>query len=275
MNRLDTAYPIARLYCGKVFHARMKPKAHRFTYRVYSIFIDVDRLQDIDRLSPIFSVGRWNLLSFDPRGHGRRDDSSLRGHIDDLLREAGLEIDGGRLFLLCSPRVFGFVFDPISIYWRFDESGALRAIVYEVRNTFGEIHSYVAPVRGDAACSTDLRQTADKRFYVSPFLEMPLTYRFRLAFPDDNLKVRILETDADGPILAAGWSGRASPFNSQNLLRAFLRVPLLTFKVFAAIHWQALRLWLKGVALSPHAATTETRTIAVQPRLVKGPGPQS
>ena len=238
--------PAARLYIGEVMHARLKPVAHRFSYRVFSVYLDLDHLRDVDRLSPVFSVGRFNLLSFEPRDHGPRDGSSLRAHADALLLRAGIAPQGGRLFLLCFPRVLGFVFNPLSIYWRFNDDGSLAAVIYEVRNTFGENHAYVAPLRLALDPQESFRQETDKAFYVSPFLDMNLRYRFRLTPPGERLSVRILETDGLGPVLAATWSGRNRPFTTRVLLRAFFAMPLLTFRIVALIHWQGLRLWLKG-----------------------------
>jgi DUF1365 family protein len=275
MTRMSDAYPFARLYMGKVMHARMKPTAHRFSYRVFSILLDLDRLPEIDRLSSVFSVGRWNLMSFHPRDHGARDDGDLRAFADRLLRQAGVPSDGGRLFLLCAPRVLGFVFNPLSIYWSFDRGGDLRAIIYEVRNTFGEIHAYVAPATGGRAAEATIRQSIDKEFYVSPFLQMKLRYHFRMAFPDDALKVRILETDDEGPIFAAGWSGHAHPFRSAGLLRAFFSVPLMTFKIVAGIVFEALRLWRKGIATTPRPAAAPSPASFVDPAHAKHAGPQA
>jgi hypothetical protein len=242
----------ARLYEGWVTHARLKPVAHRFRYRVFSILVDLDRLRALDGASPIFSVGRFNVLSFEPADHGPRDGSDLRAHVDALLAQAGVAC-AGRTLLLCSPRVLGYVFNPISIYWRFDSEGRLRAVIYEVRNTFGQSHSYVAPV-GSSEASGPLRQDADKAFYVSPFLDMDQHYSFRLAPPDARLRVRILERDADGPILAAAWSGEERPFTTRRLLAACLRCPFLTQKIMAAIHIEAARLWLKGLRPRPRRA---------------------
>ena len=242
----------ARLFTGSVMHARLKPVSHRFSYQVFSVYLDLDRLADVDRASPVFSVDRFNLLSFDQKDHGRRDGSSVRSYAEDLIVRAGIQEAGGKCFLLCFPRVLGFVFNPLSIYWRFDASGSLIAIIYEVSNTFGQSHAYVAPVaRRDRRPCRLLRQEADKEFYVSPFLDMKLKYRFRLAPPDDRLHVRILETDGCDPVLAAAWSGRRQPFETRFLLKAFVEIPLLTFKVVCAIRWQALRLWFKGLRFQP------------------------
>lgn len=258
----------ASLYTGTVMHHRMKPVTHRFTYRVFSLLVDIDRLAELDRASPIFSVRRWNLLSFRESDHGLGDGSPLRAHVDRMLARAGCALPGGRVLLLCYPRVLGFVFNPLSIYYCYDADGDLAALIYEVRNTFGESHTYVAPLRGLAA-GGPIRQQRDKLFYVSPFLDMTMRYRFRLMPPGDRLTVRILETDEAGPILAATFSGRRSALTTRNLLSAFVRIPVLTFKIVAAIHWEALRLYIKGLrprsrpAPPPHASFLEPAGSAV------------
>jgi DUF1365 family protein len=239
----------ASLYSGPVMHARMKPVQHRFTYSVYSLLIDIDRLTEAHRLSPVFSVSRWNLLSFSPRDHGPRDGSSLRGHVDRLLATSRVDLTGGRVLLFCYPRVLGFVFNPLSIYYCYDARAQIVALIYEVRNTFGESHSYVAPIRAQETGASGVRQDRDKLFYVSPFLDMTMRYHFRLRPPGDDLKVRILESDAEGPILAATFSGIRSDMTTGALLKAFVAMPLLTFKIVGAIHYEALRLWLKGLRL--------------------------
>ena len=247
----------ASLYSGPVMHARMKPVSHRFTYNVYSLLIDVERLDEAKRLSPVFSISRWNLLSFSPKDHGPRDGSSLRTHVDALLAKAGMQIEGGRVLLLCYPRVLGFVFNPLSIYYCYDAQERLAALVYEVRNTFGQSHSYVAPIAPSEAVAQGVRQDRDKLFYVSPFLDMTMRYHFRLHPPGETLRVRILETDAEGPILAATFAGARSELTTRTALKAFFAMPLLTFKIVGAIHYEALRLWLKGLRLVPRPAPPE------------------
>lgn len=236
------------LYRGPVMHARMKPVAHRFTYQVFSILIDLDRLHEAGRLSPIFSTRRWNLLSFSQKDHGPRDGSALRPYLDRVLTKAGFA-RAHRVLLLCYPRILGFTFNPLSVYYCYDEHDELTALVYEVRNTFGEAHTYVAPI-GDGERQADcVRQERDKIFYVSPFLDMNMRYHFRLQPPGDQLKIRILETDGQGPILAATFNGRRLPATSYHFLSLFLAMPLLTLKIVAAIHWEALRLYIKGLRI--------------------------
>ena len=246
---------VCALYEGEVMHARMKPVAHRFAYRVYSLLIDVDRLGEASAASPFFSVGRFNLTSFEPRDHGPRDGASLGDHARSMLLKAGVDASGGRVLLLCYPRIFGFTFNPLSVFFVYDASGALRGMLYEVRNTFGQRHTYVAPVKEGELSAAGLRQECGKLFYVSPFNGMDMHYLFRIRPPTDEVALRILEKDETGPILAAAFIGTKRALTTPSLLRAFFSVPLLTLKVVAGIHWEAFRLWRKGLRLVPQPDT--------------------
>jgi DUF1365 family protein len=239
------------LYFGDVMHARLKPIAHRFSYRVMSLLIDLDRLMEAGRQSPLFGVNRTALYSFCEEDHGQRDGSSLRAYTERCAAEHGIDLKGGRVLLLCYPRLMGYAFNPLSAYFCYRADGRLALIIYEVRNTFGDIHPYVLPVRAGEISDAGVRQQQDKLFYVSPFIEMAMRYYFRVSPPSDNVKLRILETDREGPLLAATFNGRRRALTSAALLRSFFSLPLLTFKIIAAIHWEAFRLWLKGARLVP------------------------
>jgi uncharacterized protein len=246
--------PVARLepallYYGNVMHQRMRPVGHRFDYKVFSLMVDLDHLEEARKLSPLFSVNRFNLLSFHESDHirGSRADN-LRAHVDGLLAEAGLPRRPARILLACYPRVLGRVFNPLSVFYAYDAAGTLQALVYQVRNTFGEDHTYVCPVEESERSAAGIRQVRRKIFHVSPFLGMELSYHFRMAPPGETLKWRILETDADGPLLAATYSARAESLSTSSILRNVARIPMLTWKIVGAIHFEALRLWLKGVA---------------------------
>jgi DUF1365 family protein len=241
----------AALYVGRVMHARLKPVGHRFSYRVMSLLIDLDRLDLADRLSPLFGVNRPALYSFHEADHGDRDGSPLRQYVQRQARERGIDLTGGRVLLLCYPRLLGYTFNPLSVYFCYRADGEPALLIYEVRNTFGDVHAYVLPVERSDAGPAGIRQTQDKRFYVSPFIEMAVRYHFRILPPKDRVKLRILETDSDGPLLAASFIGHRRSLTTRELLRCFGLFPLVTLKVTAAIHWEALRLWLKGVRLVP------------------------
>lgn len=245
--------PALSLYRGKVMHARLKPVGHRFTYAMASMLIDLDRLEEADRASPVFSVNRGNLLAFRERDHGPRDGSPLRPHVDGLLRQAGLARPA-RVFLLCYPSVLGYTFNPLSVYFCHAGDGTLIALLYQVHNTFGESHTYVEPVRPHQAGPAGIRQERRKLFHVSPFLDMGLTYRFRVRPPQEEVAVRILETDEAGPVLSASFHGRRQAAGTAGLLRTMLQTAGIPWKVIVAIHYEALRLWLKGIGLRKRPA---------------------
>ncbi|MGL4261722.1 MAG: DUF1365 domain-containing protein [Afipia sp.] len=239
----------AALYLGDVMHARLKPIGHRFSYRVMSLLIDLDRLDAADRQSRLFGVNRAALYSFHESDHGERDGSSLRSYVQRRAAECGIDLTGGNILLLCYPRLLGYTFNPLSVYFCHRADGALAMLIYEVRNTFGEIHSYALPVTPDQISKAGVRQEQDKLFYVSPFLDMAMRYHFRVRPPDDSVKLRILESDTDGPLLAATFNGKRRRLTSAALIRTFVALPFVTFKIMAAIHWEALRLWLKGARI--------------------------
>jgi DUF1365 family protein len=259
----DAADAAAALYFGDVMHARLKPMGHRFSYRVMSLLIDLDRLDEADRQSPLFGVNRAALYSFHEADHGERDGSSLRRYVERCATERGIELSGGRVLLLCYPRLLGYTFNPLSVYFCYRAGGELALVIYEVRNTFGDIHCYVLPVKPDERTDAGIRQSQDKLFYVSPFVEMAMRYHFRVIPPGACVKLRILETDCEGPLLAATFNGRRSALDTAGLLRSLFALPLVTLKIVAAIHWEALRLWLKGARLVPRSNATDNSRLAI------------
>ncbi len=254
------------LYFGPVMHQRMQPFGHRFEAKVFSLLIDLDRLEDVFEGIPFAAVDKPALVSFQQKDHGPEDGSSLRAHADMLFERAGRERPA-RLFLLCYPRVLGYTFNPLSIYYAFNASGGLTGLLYEVRNTFGDKHIYVAPLEANEMSVAGVRQERKKVFFVSPFLGFDLNYRFRLTEPGASLAVRILEVDdADVPVFAATFHGQRRPLTLASLARASLAVPLLGLNVVARIHWQALRLWAKGADFhhrppAPAPASYPARTV--------------
>lgn len=204
----------------------------------------------LDRNLRLFAYNRAGLFSFHDRDHGPRDGSPLRPWVERQLRQAGLDFTPGPIALLCFPRLLGHVFNPLSVYFCRDGEGALRAILYEVKNTFGQQHGYLLPVAPGEEADGWVRQSQDKHFYVSPFLPMECRYRFRIHAPDERMAILIrqtaLENGAQAETLVATLTGQRRPLDDATLGRMALSVPLLTLKVVAAIHWQALRLWWKG-----------------------------
>ncbi|NBB64972.1 DUF1365 family protein [Pseudomonas sp. ODNR1LW] len=238
------------LYVGDVFHARLRPKAHRLNYRVFWLLLDLTEIDALDARLRFFSRNRFNLLSFHDRDHGDGSGRDLRAQVQVHLASVGLDIDDGPVRLLTMPRVLGFVFNPISLYFCYREDGRLAAVVYEVTSTFRERRSYVLPVKPSDAEVGRFRQQIDKTLYVSPFMAMDMDYDFKGRLPDESLAIAINGSDSEGLLIATTMTGQRRPPTDRALAAAALAMPLLTLKVVAAIHWEALKLWLKGVPLT-------------------------
>lgn len=244
------------LYAGEVMHVRLKPRRHRLAYRLFSLLLDLDEIAGLDARLRLFSRNRFNVFSFHDRDYADPEAGPLKAQVERLLADAGLEPDGGAIRLLTLPRLFGYAFNPLSVYFCYRRDGSLIALLYEVNNTFGQRHSYLIPVRaGEVA---PLRQKAEKRFYVSPFMDMGLTYSFRITPPGEALRIAILASDAEGPVLSAVQTATRRPLNDRQLLRVMLSYPLLTLKVIAGIHWEALWIWAKGIGLRPRPDAPDT-----------------
>jgi len=240
------------LFLGDVMHVRARPRRHRLHYRVFSLLLDFDELQDVSAASCLLGYNRRAVLSFWDADHGDGSAGGLRAWVEAQLHAAGGWEENMSIRVLCYPRIFGYVFNPLTVYFCYASSGPLRAILYEVCNTFGERHTYVIPVE-DGGRGT-VRQGCAKELYVSPFMPMSCFYRFQIKPPGDKVLVRIDESDADGPLLVASFSGRREPLSDRALLRALFRYPLMTLKVTVGIHWEALRIWWKGVPVHRHRA---------------------
>ena len=234
------------LYPGIVTHARLRPRAHRLRYRIFMLLLDLDELPALDQALKLFGQDRLRLTSFSETDHLDGEAVSLKAQVEGQLRAAGLPT-GGPIRLLCMPRIFGGVFNPLSIYFCHDPDGALSAMLYEVRNTFGERHSYLIPAQGPGV----IAQTADKAFHVSPFMDMDLAYAFRIQPPGERVAVTVDVHDAQGLLLAATFAGARVELTDAAIWRAWLTHPLMTLGVMSAIHWEALKIWLKGEKLRP------------------------
>ncbi len=263
------------LYVGSVMHQRLRPRRHRLAYRMYSLLLDIDELPTLAARLRLFSLGRFNLFAFHPGDHGDGSATPLRAQVEARLRAAGLPA-GGAIRLLAMPRLLGHVFNPLSVWFCHapagaPQAGALQAIIYEVNNTFGERHSYLIPVdpagpAGDPGRQAVISQRCDKAMHVSPFMGMAMQYAFRVQPPGDALSVGVSVHDAEGAVLNARLDGQRRALTDGALLRLFFGHPLLTLKVVAAIHWEALRLWIKGVPLHTHPATPVPALTIVSPR---------
>ena len=234
------------IYSGLIIHKRFKPKKHFFSYNIFSLLIDLNEIEDLDKKINFFSYNKFNILSFYNADHGPRDGSSLSKWVKKNLIKAKINIKKGSIKLLCFPRFFGYVFNPLSIFYCYDEKSSLKAVLYEVKNTFNEQHTYVFRSKSK---SNLILHKCSKKFYVSPFISMKTFYNFRLSKPKNRIDILIKQTDVAGPLLIARQVGKRLSLNSQNLFYQFLKHPLMSFKVIGAIHFEAFRLWLKGVKL--------------------------
>lgn len=232
-----------QLCLGHVMHRRLRPALNAFVYPVFYVQLPIRDLASAK--NALFSIDRRNLLSFHSRDHGLRDGSPLLPWIEALLTQHGLPNDG-EIVLQTFPRVLGFVFNPVSFWFCHNRAGQLVAILAEVNNTFGGTHSYLLHRDGEALPDGAALQ-AEKRFHVSPFNDVEGGYRFRFQRQQRVQCCRIDYDDAQGELLLTSISGQPQAWSATALLKAFLRMPFLTLGVIARIHWQALKLWLKGV----------------------------
>lgn len=231
------------LYVGPVTHQRVKPKRHALGYRVFMLLLDLDEAPVLLSELKLLRDGAFGLMSFRAKDHGDTTTADLKTYVRTQLTAAGVLADGP-IRLLCMPRILGYGFNPISVYFCHAADGSLAALLYEVRNTFGQRHSYlVATPDGD---SGHVRQMAPKRFYVSPFMDMDMTYVFDVSPPGEAVTIKIQVNDPSGPVLTAGFHGERRPLTDTQLLRVWLTHPLLTLKVMFGIHWEAVKIVLKG-----------------------------
>ena len=248
------------LYVGSVMHRRIRPRVHTFRYRAFWLLIDLDEMDEISRRLWLFSHNRFNLFSFKDTDHGNGTATAIRAQVECQLHEAGINFARGTIRLLCMPRVLGYCFNPISVYFCYRADGELAALVYQVHNTFGERHSYVMRVGHEGGA---LHQHCQKSFYVSPFMDMNMRYDFRVAGPGERVSIRIRSSSSEMLVMTAVLTGARRDLTDRNILDAFLAIPAVTLKVITAIHWEAFRLWLKGVRLRRRPARLKRQSMIV------------
>ena len=234
------------IYEGQVIHQRSQPKQHSFNYRVFTLSLDLDELEQLNHLS-WFSTNGFNLFSFHEKDHGDgTGQGTLKNWVQSLLARSSLP-QASSVRLLCYPRIAGYGFNPLSVYFCYNTHQQVFAILYEVTNTFGQRHTYVMP-----ACEQNMAHSTDKLMYVSPFMPMESRYHFSIQPPEKAVSVAITQTDNQQlKTFFAAFSGKARPLKSNGFISLFYRYPLMTVKVICAIHWQAWKLWRKGMNLQP------------------------
>ena len=229
------------IYNGEVKHTRFKPVKHFLNYKTFSLFIDLDDIEQLDKSISIFSHNKFNIFSFYNKDHGDRDGKCLKKWVISNLQKYKIEGNISKIKILCYPRIFGYVFNPLSIFYCY-ENDKLKSIFYEVKNTFNEQHTYIFKIKD----GEEIKQKCKKKFYVSPFMDMETFYNFKLIDPNQRLSVMIKQTDAEGTVLTATQTGDKIEFNFKQLLINFFRYPLMTLKIISSIHFEALLLWKKG-----------------------------
>jgi len=249
------------VYIGQVYHKRLRPTMHVLRYRVFSFLLALDEIDSLEQKLWLFSRNRWNLFSFYDKDFGEHSDESLEHYVSRQLIEAGIKQQPHRILLTCYPRICGYTFNPLSLFYCLDEKDNPFAVLHEVHNTFRERHVYVLPVTPAEQvpnCNTKfestqwIKQSIRKALFVSPFAHMNMHYDFRLNVPDERQVLVIRAHDEVGHLLTASYTADRKILSSSQLLRCFFTVPLLTFKVVAGIHWEAFRLWIKKVPLFAH-----------------------
>ena len=245
--------PAPCLYSGLVTHQRKGAVHHALRYKVTSVLLPLHRMEEADRASRLFSVNRFNLVSFHEADHMDRGYPSLTGFVADMLRQSGQfapeEPLPNRITLLAFPRVMGHAFNPLSIFFCCDEQGALQAILYQVRNTFGERHHYLYRLEPKTDATTGrgrLHHEGEKIFYVSPFLDMKGKYDFSISLPDKTLSYTIVMSGDQPSSLTASFVAKRLPISASSLLMVTGKLWQSGWKILTAIHFEALKLWVKG-----------------------------
>jgi len=259
---------VSALYVGEVVHARARPRKHRLRYRVFSLLLDLDELPVLDRTLRLFGHNRRAVLGFHDADHGDSEKGQLKAWVMSRLSSAGIATGDLRVRVLCYPRIFGYVFNPLTVYFCEKQDGTLLAILYEVCNTFHERHTYIIPA---GKAEADVSHSCAKELYVSPFMPMDCRYDFRIRPPGEKVRVAIDESDSEGHLLFASFAGDRHEISDSALLKSLLTYPLMTLKVMGAIHWEALLLWMKGIPVHRHlpaakSATSSVVSIDAEPR---------
>ena len=232
------------IYIGNVIHKRFKPKVHFFKYKVFSTLIDLSEINLLDKSLKIFSYNKFNIISFYDIDHGPRDGTPIKEWVIKNLIDNQINAEEIKIKLLCYPRIFGYVFNPLSVFFIYNKKSELISILYEVKNTFGEQHTYIFKINEN---DNLIKNTCKKKFHVSPFIEMNCRYFFKILKPTKKISLIIDQYDDEGKLLYASQDGNRIDLNNKNLILSYLRHPLMTFKIIAAIHFEAFKLWIKGI----------------------------
>lgn len=247
----------ARLYHGTVVHKRLRPTEHKMNYRVFSLLLDVDHLKQTAGRLRLFGLDRFNLLSLHQKDHGFRDNRSLSEFVWEQIQKCNFEAKVKSIKMLFYPRILGFAFNPLTVYFCLDEEEQPVLMIYEVRNTFGENLTYVLPAGSPQ--NGAYSHTIEKNFYVSPFNNVEGDYHFHVIAPTEELTVGVALSTEGKPLLRTHFRGQSENISDRILLKTFFAYPAMTLKIVAAIHWEALKLWRKGLKIKDRPAAPKDR----------------
>jgi uncharacterized protein len=242
------------LYVGKLRHRRFSPRLHAFSYPVYMAFLDIERLAELLRISPFAGYNRWNWTAYNERDHFGDPRQPLRQRLARDAERHGVILPGGPVFLLTHLRYLGYVFNPVSFYYCYDAAGRLELMMAEVNSTFGERYNYWLDASNQRASIAAKRYTTAKHMHVSPFMDMRLTYDWIFTPPGERLVAHMNTLSEGEAFFDATLELERRPWERRVLHRVLAAYPLMTLRVIGAIHWEALRLWLKDVPVFTHPA---------------------
>jgi len=244
--------PPPGLFVGTVRHRRFTPVAHVFEYPVFMPLVDIDRIPELMAVSRLTGYNRWNWASFDERDHFGERDLPLRERLRRDAASAGVTLPDGPILLLTNLRYLGYTFNPVSFFYCYDTEAHMQMVLAEVNNTFGGSHNYWLTPANQLPSDRSFRYGARKAFHVSPFMPMSLDYEFTFTQPEDRLVAHISTFDSGTRNLDATLTLERRPWSAREIRRALVRFPWLTGKVMAAIHYEALRLFLKRAPFYPN-----------------------
>ncbi|PLW76313.1 DUF1365 domain-containing protein [Cohaesibacter celericrescens] len=262
-----------RCYKGKVFHQRHDTVQHRLSYDVFSVCLDLGDAENTSKSVPFFSYNGFNLFSIQAKDHMDAGYDDLRLFVQGILAQSALFNAGAplpeRIEMLAYPRFLGRAFNPLTVFFCYDAHDELSAILYQVRNTFGERHHYAFGIADGSASSH--YHSCDKKFYVSPFIEMECRYNFRVDVPRDTVAIIINQTQHQKPLLTASFSGKKMPVSAWSMLGLSFSYFQMGWKILAAIHWEALKLWFKGAVYQKRQAPPSSPVTSILPDPMPGP----